>query len=329
MAAIRIFGVNVRTSLLIVALVAISQSLFAADDVVPVLRGHTAWVMAIALSPDETKALSASDSDGIRFWDVPSKKELAHFNAHHVANLYAAFDVKFAPDGAFAVSGGLDKAVEIWNLRELNSERRLVEHPWGVNVVSVSPRGDRILSAGQGGALILWNRATGKSICQLNGHERMYALTTVNFFNDGKNAISASQDQSIRTWDLSTCKQLSIIQGKAYKGGPLAMAISNNLAVSYGIDRKTLLVWELSTGLELRRMTGHTMDIRAIRISPDGKQVVSGGQDKRLLTWDVGTGKLIKEQPVPTEIVSLEVSRTGTSVFVGGKDGTIYRASLK
>lgn len=329
MPAIRIFGVNVRTSLLIATLVVVSQSSFAADDVVPMLRGHRAWVNAIALSPDETRALSASDSDGIRFWDVPAKKELAHFNAHHVADLYATYDVKFTPDGAFAVSGGLDKAVEIWNLKKLNSERRLVEHPWGVNVVSISPRGDTILSAGQGGALILWERATGKSKCQLIGHERMYALTSVAFFNDAKNAISASQDQSIRTWDLSTCKQLSVIQNKAYRGGPLAMAIGNNLAVSYGIDRKTLVVWELTTGLELKRLTGHTMDIRAIRLSPDGRRVMSGGQDKRMITWDVATGELVKEQPIPTEIVSIAVSRTGAFALVGGKDGTIYRASLE
>ncbi|WP_083447026.1 WD40 repeat domain-containing protein [Azoarcus sp. CIB] len=329
MTDIPIFGMNVRTSLFVVALVAVTQSSLAADDVTPILRGHAAWVTAIAFSPDETKVLSSSESDGIRFWDVASNKELAHFNAHHVANLYPTFDVKFTPDGAFAVSGGQDKAVEIWNLKTLSSAIRLLEHPWGINAVSVSPRGDTILSAGQGGALILWNRATGKSICQLIGHERMYALTSVAFFNDGKNAISASQDKSIRTWDLSTCKQLSAIQSKAYKGGPLAMAIGSNLAVSYGIDRKTLVVWELTTGVEFRRMTGHTMDVRAIRFSPDGRRVISGGQDRRLLTWDVATGKLVKEQIVPTEISSLTVSRTGAVALVGGKDGTIYRASLQ
>jgi WD40 repeat protein len=329
MTDIRIFGMNVRTSLFVVALVAVTQSSVAADDVVPILRGHAAWVTAIALSPDETKVLSGSESDGIRFWDIAANKELAHFNAHHVANLYPTFDVKFTPDGAFAVSGGQDKAVEIWNLKTLSSEIRLLEHPWGINAVSVSPRGDTILSAGQGGALILWDRATGKSICQLIGHERMYALTSVTFFNDGKNAISASQDKSIRTWDLSTCKQLSVIQSKAYKGGPLAMAIGSNLAVSYGIDRKTLVVWELTTGLEFRRMTGHTMDVRAIRFSPDGRRIISGGQDRRLLTWDVATGKLVKEQTVPTEIASIAVSRTGALALVGGKDGTIYRASLQ
>lgn len=107
------------------------------------------------------------------------------------------------------------------------------------------------------------------------------------------------------------------------------MAIGNNLAVSYGIDRKTLVVWELTTGLELKRLTGHTMDIRAIRLSPDGRRVMSGGQDKRMITWDVATGKLVKEQPIPTEIVSIAVSRTGAFALVGGKDGTIYRASLE
>lgn len=320
---------NVRNALLLIALVAAANCSYAADSVVPILRGHTAWVQAVTFSPDGTKALSASLGDGVRYWDIDAKKELAHFNAHPVANLYAAFDVKFTPDGTSAVSSGQDKAVEIWNLKKLSSERRLVGHPWGVNAVSVSPRGDVILSAGQAGTAILWNRASGKVACNLIGNDSMYAIGSIVFDNDGKTAISASQDRSVRTWDLTTCKQMSSVYDKAYKGGPVAMAPHRNLAVSRAIDRKTLVLWELNTGRELSQMMGHTSEVNAIQFSPDGTRVISGGNDKRLIEWNVSNGKVVKEYAVPTEIISSAVSRTGASALIGGKDGVIYWAVLE
>lgn len=322
-------GKLARTLLFAVISVAVAQPALAADDVAPLLHAHASQVRAIALSPDETRAISSSERDGIRLWDVTTNKELAHFSAHRIGDLYPAYDVQFTPDGAFAVSGGQDKAVEVWNLTTLGSEQRMLEHPWGVNAVAVSPRGDAILSGGQGGTLILWDRATGKSICHLVGHERMFALTGVAFSNDSRNAISASQDDSVRTWDLATCKQLSAVENKAYSGGPIAMAISSNLAASHEVDRKTIVLWELGSGREILKMSGHTMEIREIKFSPDGRRIISGGQDKRLLTWDVATGELIREQLMPTEITSMAISRTGKFALVGGKDGIIYRASLE
>jgi len=324
-----VFQANIRAALLAAVIFVTLPLSFAASGETFILRGHSAWIGSIVLSSDEKKALSASEGDGIRYWDLTARKELAHFEAHHVGNIYATRGVQFSSDDLFAVSGGHDKAVAIWNLKTLNLERRLLEHKWAVNIVSISPRGDTILSAGLGPELILWNWATGKPICKLAGHEAPYALTSITFTDGGKKAISTSQDRSIRTWDLLTCKQLSVIKNKAYKGGQVAIATNSGFAVSLDVDRKTLLVWNINTGDEIIRMTGHTRDVNALYISADGKRVISGGEDKRLLVWDVGAGTVLKEKLMPTEITSLAIFRTGTMALVGGKDNNIYQVPLE
>ncbi len=300
-----------------------------AADLAPFVRGHDAWVSAIAVSPDDSKALSSSEQDGTKYWDIGSRKELAHFNSHKIQNLYATYDVAFTPDGSSAVTCGQDGTVEIWNLSTATSARRLDKHPWGVNRISVSQKGDTLLSAGQGGVLNLWERETGSLLCRLVGHESAYGLTKAAFSRDGKTAVSASQDRSVRTWDLSNCSQLSAVQGKAYVGGPVALAVDLGIAASRAKDHLSIITWEIASGRELQRMARHTGEVHAIALSPDGKRVISGGEDKRLVVWNFASGKVEMEHALPTEITSIAVSNAGTWVLVGGKDGAIYRVSIQ
>jgi hypothetical protein len=44
-----------------------------------------------------------------------------------------------------------------------------------------------------------------------------------------------------------------------------------------GSSDKTVRLWELATGQEVRRFTGHLDYVNSVAVTPDGKYVVSGG----------------------------------------------------
>jgi serine/threonine protein kinase len=88
------------------------------------LRGHTNWVNSVAVSADGRQVLTGSGgevSDGrfrdgpdttVRLWDVAGGKELRRYHGH----LASVTSVALSADGAFAVSGSLDKTVRAWEL---------------------------------------------------------------------------------------------------------------------------------------------------------------------------------------------------------------------
>jgi len=54
-------------------------------------------------------------------------------------------------------------------------------------------------------------------------------------------------------------------------------------------------------GGDRRALKGHTHNIPALRISPDNRYVASTSIDRRIIIWDIGTGKPIKTSGVDRE----------------------------
>ncbi len=59
--------------------------------------------------------------------------------------------------------------------------------------------------------------------------------------------------------------------------------------------KNEVYVWNLSEKRQLRTLVGHAKAVRCLAFSPDGRQLLSGGEDKLILLWNVDTGKVIQE----------------------------------
>ncbi|MFM6136201.1 MAG: WD40 repeat domain-containing protein, partial [Sphaerospermopsis kisseleviana] len=128
----------------------------------------------------------------------------------------------------------------------------------------------------------------GSLLRTLTGHNG--SVNAVGITPDGKKAISASDDRTMKVWDLHTGKELSTLTG--HNSSVLSVAITPNgkKAVSASHD-ETLKVWDLETGKELSTLTGHKNWVEAVAITPDGKKAVSASHDLTLKVWDLQTGK--------------------------------------
>ena len=69
----------------------------------------------------------------------------------------------------------------------------------------------------------------------------------------------------------------------------LAVLADGRRALSGSGDR-TLRLWDLETGAELRRFEGHEGRVSSVTLLPDGRRALSGSDDETLRLWDLETG---------------------------------------
>ncbi len=67
--------------------------------------------------------------------------------------------------------------------------------------------------------------------------------------------------------------------------------MANRLAS--GANDNTARLWDVKTGREVSRFTGHTDGVDSVVFSPDGRFLASGANDNTLWLWDVETGSQV------------------------------------
>jgi WD40 repeat protein len=173
---------------------------------VRVFEGHDVGVPCVAFSPDGRRALSGDWAGCIRLWDVETGKEVRRFDGH----TWDISGLAFSPDGRLALSGSLDRTLRLWDVGTGRQVRAFAGHLTGVKGVAFSPDGRRALSGsghqalgGEAGfdyRVRLWDVASCRELARFDGHAG--AVNSVAFSPDGRHALSASCDTTLRLLQL-------------------------------------------------------------------------------------------------------------------------------
>jgi WD40 repeat protein len=91
-----------------------------------------------------------------------------------------------------------------------------------------------------------------------------------------------------------------------------------------GSSDKTIKLWNLDTGKEIRTLQGHDSYINSVSFSPDGKTLATGSDDETIKLWNPNTGKeIFTLQGHDSSINSVSFSINSKTLATGSKDKTI------
>lgn len=112
----------------------------------------------------------------------------------------------------------------------------------------------------------VFNIDTGKLIYSLKGHER--AVRSLAVSKDGRTLISASNDKTVKIWNLekrTLLKNINVPKGKVRK-------------VIFGLDEKTIIggrnLWNITTGKLIKEFREHS-PINILAVSKSNEEFIS------------------------------------------------------
>ena len=163
----------------------------------------------------------------------------------------------------------------------------------------------------------------------------MAKINDIFFTRDGKQLISASNDKTIRVWDIQTGKTVRMLRGQIGAGNEgqiYAAALSGDnqwLAVGgwmgpsqhYKLEEVCIIrLIHFPTGQIKQLLKGHDNIINSLNFSSDNTRLISVSSDKTARIWDITSGSTLHTLQGHTERIIASAFSPDNQLAVTGSD---------
>ncbi len=291
-------------------------------------------IYAVAMSPDGQIA-ACSRANQIFIYNLASGALLARltdpalvesglYKQQGVAHLDLVQALAFSPDGDLLASGGY-REVKLW--RRPHGVRRadLPATASAVQAISVSPDGKWAAVGEASGEIKLWDLATLKDPKALAGHTA--AVSDLEFLPDGLKLVSASQDKTVRLWNVADGAAVTQLETPAAVNALAVIADGTQVATG-GADN-IIRLWSLPAEAgaaiaAVKDILGHVGPVTALTASASDKgQLISGSGDGTIRIWNLADGKELRQSNHGAAVTALAVRPDGKQLASAGADNLI------
>ena len=325
------------------------------------LEGHTRYVTSLSFSPCGQILVSGSNDKSIRVWsrsdtghisfqnsfgnndsraDNRYQVQLSKSQGRHLDTLAGhSLDVtSLDARDSVIVSGCADSLVRVWRWSE--SEEKYFEldisplagHTYAVYCVRLDAGGERLVSAGLDGCVILWSLSSG-DIIQSWIHPEKLAFRVVTLSPDCAEIAAGGDDNNIYRWSVGQgdgTERISRWHDSTVQA--LAFSPASDLLAS-GCSGGALSIWSSHSCAPLMtHVDGHDLGVTGMQFTKDGS-LVTVGNDGEIKIWSVHLTDDLRCEAVVrahhTSILSLWISDDQEILVTGSGDKTckVWRVS--
>lgn len=278
-------------------------------------NGHQAVVLSAVMTPDERLLVSFSADNRIIFWDVTTGEPL--HTVEDVSPNWSHTFLEISPDGrTVAINFDDQTRISFYDTQTFDVVRSLSSNITLTYRLAFLPDSRHIVAVGNGGATRLIDTGFGAQTAQITAQLNVDALENVDI-PASMIAFSPSYDRMLYTprrhgtftdvddvpaiqavYDLETGTLLAIHQHDGLVNATGGVFVGDNLIATSYRDG-TVLVWNVNTGEEVRRLTSPVPDLepysqsqsfntRYMVLGPNQDQI---GQDLPIVILDMENGE--------------------------------------
>lgn len=274
-------------------------------------------VIQLSWSPDGSRLVTAGDGSFVRSWSMPEGKLEGVIPVPHARPVFYSADgsrlVVVQPD----LSGGRLHAVRVYRADDLSLIRVIT----GVEpCAALSPDGKRLAVMPNMGLRMEFQDPDDGRV--LVSWDAGIAVGSLGFSKDGRILYGRKFDGGeLVAWDAADGRRLGNAGPVDGRYRVLAVSPDGRQIAAAGTGQTITVLGAPSLAI-LKRLRGSEDGIHSLAFSPDGKWLVSGGNDHETRIWDVGeVGGAEELHAGPSEVLAPKLLRAAGPDGVWTGDG--------
>ena len=328
---------------------------------------HDNGIHALVVSPDGTK-IASTDSQQVIIFDLQTNKRVVEFEKLHGWTVIE--NLTFSPDSKYLAVFGDGYRTEPYNetrviaaMWDIDTQQRIfeLEGDGYLNSIAFSPNGlklagsrgqwDLVDSAEPSGQIWIWSTQTGEllnkistkdiytRICFSRDSERIYAnkgrTTSIVF---GKNlfqsqAFAPDSPEQIQEIDLDrkTIKPFAIHGHEITWLSDQMSSAEGEFFLSNASPYSNPFIEIIPFDASLDKMTiDRKIGTQLIQLADNGKRVFAVAKGRRILSWDLISGKQdLESKPEFSRITHMRVHPNAFQVITGHRNGAVKITGMK
>lgn len=240
-------------------------------------------LVCTAFSADAQRFARVNDKGKLEQWRLDTWQKVSFAPADQSVVNYACFSPNLGDDADLLVSSSQKKELILYSLA---TGTIIFKQPVYATMAVWSPDGTKIYTAVESGVMVL-DAKTGKRLPVADGP--LGFVNALAYSSDGTQLHAACSEGSTQTWDLKTgmlAKTESDPVGDAFVAGFSADAAQRVTGSQSGL----LQVWDRAKPMVLMESSRF---LSAVRISHDGRHVLSTANGGEICWWDTANGKTL------------------------------------
>ncbi len=302
-------------------------------------KGHSDTINQVVVSSKKSWVISCARDNTLICWDALNGETVFTVKGAKKAYSNQIDSVAITNDEQWLFYGDSSKIHRV-NLMERNNNT--VSHDSGydnnwigckypnahngpserVSNILLTPNQHHLVSIELSGYVKVWDTQRGE--CKLSWPTQFKYETAIAVSAENTWLLTGDREQEeIKKWDLTNGKCLASWN---VGQGVFSIAIHNNVAYlgCFG----AIIKLDLIHGNKLK-FECEAKKINSVALSPDGKWLISGGEDRQVIVWESATGKKRSWYAFSLCIDSIAWAIQDNFVVIGMNDGSVSAWSFK